>query len=440
MADFSERDLLILSNYVYFNCSSSAKEKCIGDTINRFKLEDGSFDVNKMYHEGAISCNISEEEAVDLFIRIDNDEKLKNLHVARKLETWDVRAVCFADENEQNACVVFRGTGGTYDAWYDNVEGEYKKDTDIQKMAADFVRNECAQYNNLTVAGHSKGGNLAQYATVVCGSQIANCISFDGQGFGKNFLREYRNEIKVAKTKIKSISAYNDYVNILLTPIAGERLFLRNNGKDIDGHSSATLLNSIKFNENGEIDLKSSKTLQGLPAFMLEKIADDLVDIIDLLPDGGSEKATNIVASLVAGYMSNDKGEEYEKNQFREAVKAFGSYSSNVLDIVTINEIPVNIIFTMAYVNNGEMKKAYDTMYDSVIGLSRIIEKVRELNTNITYMMVSRQYTDAVILKIIEKLELCRKRILEHTNVLLKVHDIYQKDDDALIEVMNAMI
>lgn len=440
MSDFSERDLLILSNYVYFNCSSSMKDKCVGDTISRFKLEDGSFDIEKMYHEGAISCNISEDEAVDLFNRIDNDEKLKKLHVARKLDTWDVRAVCFADEKEENACVVFRGTGGTYDAWHDNVEGEYRKDTDIQKLAAEFVSNECSQYKNITVAGHSKGGNLAQYATVVCGSQISNCVSFDGQGFGKNFIREYKDEIKTAKPKIKSVSAYNDYVNILLTSIAGERIFLHNNGKDIDGHSSATLLNSIEFMDNGEINLKTSRTMQGLPAFIMEKVADDMVDIIDLLPNNGAEKATNIIASLVAGYMSNDKGEEYEKSQFRDAVKAFGSYSTNMLDLVVINDLPVNIIFASCYANNGEIKKAYEIMHDSLSSVSIIMERINELHASINYMLASRQYTDAAMPRIIEKLERNRKRIAEHSNVLLKACYMYQKDDDALLELMNSML
>lgn len=192
LADFSERDLLILSNYVYFNCSTNGTDLSIGETIDRLKKDDGSFDIYKLYSEGGISVNISEEEAIDIFKRIDNDDKLRNLHVARTLNDYDIRGVCFANEDESDACVVFRGTGGTYDAWYDNVTGEYEKDTELQKVAADFIKNDCGAFDNLTVSGHSKGGNLAQYVTVTCASQVASCISFDGQGFGRSFLEEYK--------------------------------------------------------------------------------------------------------------------------------------------------------------------------------------------------------------------------------------------------------
>ena len=50
------------------------------------------------------------------------------------------------------------------------------------------MKYECANYTDITVTGHSKGGNMSQYATVMCSGQVSKCISFDGQGFNKDFI------------------------------------------------------------------------------------------------------------------------------------------------------------------------------------------------------------------------------------------------------------
>lgn len=440
MADFSQRDLLILSNYVYFSCSTYETDRCIGDTLKRFKNESGEYDLNKLYSQGAISCNISEEEAIELFKRIENDEKLSRLHVSRKLDNNDLRAVCFANEDESNACVIFRGTGGTYDAWYDNVTGEYEKDTKLQKLAADFIKNDCGQYENLTVSGHSKGGNLAQYVTVVCGTQVDECISFDGQGFSKSFIKEYSKEIEGAKDKITSIAAYNDYVNILLTAIASKRIFLKNDGTDIDGHSSATLLNSILFNEDGSIDMNSSKTLQGLPAWMLEKSLDNMVNIIDLLPGDGAKKASNIIAAAVASLMSNNMTEEYEKRQFCDALKTFGSYASNITDLLVLDPSEVNITFINNYANCSEINRACCIIYDSSSEVLKIVERAEEVLRGLDYSITGRIYTESALLKVIEKLIRIRNKINNNAEIIRKICVIYSNDEKELLNTVNNVV
>lgn len=430
---FSEKDLLILSNYVYFGCSANGSDSSIGATIDRLKDDNGNFDTYKLYAEGGISCNISEEEALDLFNQIDNDERLRNLHVVRALNDYDMRAVCFADEDESSACVVFRGTGGTYDAWYDNVTGEYEKDTKLQKVAADFVKNDCGAFNNLTVSGHSKGGNLAQYVTVTCASQITSCVSFDGQGFGRKFLYEYREEIKEAADKITSISAYNDYVNILLTPIASKRIFLKNYGKNIDGHSSGSLLCSISFSEDGSIDRNESQILQGLEAWIIEQALDKAVDIIDILPFGGEKKASNIIAAALASIMSNDKGEEYEKSEFKEAVKSFGSYTANMISLVETASNPVDIMYRNCGANCAMIRRTYEIIYDTASYISEMIERVMEVKEKMNYIIAGRYYTDIAIDRVVEKLINNRKRVLSHTEILKQVFYLYTNDETDIL-------
>ena len=49
--------------------------------------------------------------------------------------------------------------------------------------------------NHLTVSGHSKGGNRAQYVKILT-DQVDRCVSFDGQGFSSEFLELYAEEIE----------------------------------------------------------------------------------------------------------------------------------------------------------------------------------------------------------------------------------------------------
>lgn len=433
MDDFSQLDMLILSNYVYFNCSTNASFNTIGDTIDSLKNENGRFDIKKIYSQGGISVNISEEEALDIFERIDRDANLRSLHVTRKLEENDIRGVLFSNEDESKSCLVFRGTGGTYDAWHDNVRGEHETDTKLQKIAADFVRYECSNFNNISVTGHSKGGNLAQYVTVVCSSQISNCTSFDGQGFSKDFIKKYDKEIKESKDKIVSISAYNDYVNILLTPIAGTRLFVKNEGKNLDGHSSATLLNSIRYNEDGSINLDDSRVFQGAVAWMLEETTDNLVDIIDLLPNGGNEAVSGIIASAVASVMSADKSDDYKKSQYRNALKSFGSYSANILDLISDESASVSIQFRNSSLGTEGMRKACEILYDSSHKLIPIIERAEEVNKNLSYIIAGRYFTERKLVQVIEKMTYDRIRIRNYATILKNICKLYESDEEELL-------
>lgn len=178
MAELSEKELLLLDNFMYISGSTN-KNKTI-DEVARGILAYG-------IEEGNLSGGITKEEAENILQEIQNNDNLKNLTISSSIDNEGIRASCFVD-NQGNATVAFRGTGGSYEAWEDNLLGEYQTDTRYQQQAADFIRNNCSGYDNITVTGHSKGGNLAQYCTVLCGDQIDRCVSYDGQGFNKDFL------------------------------------------------------------------------------------------------------------------------------------------------------------------------------------------------------------------------------------------------------------
>ena len=213
MEELSERELLLLDNFMY--CGDSANEgKTIRGILKDVHNSDGSWNIEDL---GRLSGGFETEEGGEDFKKVLDEiyssNTLCSLRVAKSID-GGVRASCFEDPSG-NAVVAIRDTGGIFAAWFENFKGGYQSDTAMQKDTEEFIKS--LKYDHITVTGHSKGGNLGMYVTVTCGDKIDRCVSFDGQGFGKDFLQKYESEISDNKNKIKSISAHNDFVNIILT-------------------------------------------------------------------------------------------------------------------------------------------------------------------------------------------------------------------------------
>ncbi|NCB91970.1 MAG: DUF2974 domain-containing protein [Clostridia bacterium] len=248
MVGIGERELAILSHLMYYSdLSNEPMGSTVGELTEKLAqyVEDESYPFNGM--------GMGREETRRFIEEINNSsDTLKNLTVGASENTGTFYATCFVDPETGEALVAFEGTQGQYSTWYDNFEGGYISDTELQQKAAEFVENKCRDYSNLTVTGHSKGGNLAQYVTVICEDKVDHCVSFDGQGFGEDFLTKYHDQIERNRGKIKSIAAYNDYVNILLTPVAGEIIYVKNDESTFpNGHYSLNLLLYNDFDDQG---------------------------------------------------------------------------------------------------------------------------------------------------------------------------------------------
>lgn len=92
-----------------------------------------------------------------------------------------------------NACVAFRGTDSTITGWRENFDMLYNDTVPAQLLSARYLNRVAGKIKgNITVVGHSKGGNLAIYASVMCSpktkEKIAEIQSFDSPGFAESFV------------------------------------------------------------------------------------------------------------------------------------------------------------------------------------------------------------------------------------------------------------
>jgi len=220
MCKLTYEELILLDNLIYLEWDVKEDESLINlvyDLLNK-----GEF--NKLMNNvGNCIIKMPESEWVNILNQIINKPNLRNLRIKNVANYRNgMRFACFVDD-ENNATVVFRGTSTTKE-WDDNGQGAYEYDTIQQIDALNYINS--LSYNNIIVTGHSKGGNKAQYVTVLS-SKISNCVSINGQGFSNEFISKYKDQINKNKSKIISINGKYDYVNCLFNSIVGECHYIK---------------------------------------------------------------------------------------------------------------------------------------------------------------------------------------------------------------------
>jgi hypothetical protein len=85
--------------------------------------------------------------------------------------------------------IAFRGTDDSMAGWKENFDISFEKCTQSQKRAQEYVSqvHSALPGRLLRIGGHSKGGNIAEYAALTCSDDEYSCIeaiyNHDGPGF-----------------------------------------------------------------------------------------------------------------------------------------------------------------------------------------------------------------------------------------------------------------
>ena len=253
----SNEKLLLISALAYYKELSDretskrgAKKITIKDVVDSIMKNDATTCFNNAF--GYSDADLGMDKILSL---IQSDEELLNLEIVypEQKEDTSTSSVCLMNPDTKDVYVVFvgnyidspytcvdnEGKITNIDTWVNNCQGAILRDTDEQKRDLDFyieaieaVRKEIGDDEcdlNITVCGHSTGGNHAQYVTIVYGgnekysdiNDIDQCVSFDGQGFPDAFLEYYRPLIKSRAGKITSYCPTVSIVGALFKTIEG---------------------------------------------------------------------------------------------------------------------------------------------------------------------------------------------------------------------------
>ena len=430
----TEKEMLLLSNYVYMDISTD--EMSIGDSIDRFRNEEGSFDENSV-SEIVSGGGLSRKETADILKRMDEmPDDFKKLYPSKILNDDEVRGICYTKGKSDtgSGCVVFRGTGGTYEAWNDNVLGQCMTDTKIQMKAADWVDRECCFYNDLQVCGHSKGGNLAMYATALCTAAVSSCVSFDGQGFSEDFINAYPDEIKASSGKIKSISAYNDFVNVLLYSIAGTNVYTENQGTGVNAHSSYYMLISNEYDEDGRI---VSLRKQSVLSRALDEFTDGVAKRLNMLPGNGNSDFTGLLASLVAGIIGSDESYKYKMERILDSTGDVGEY---LLSVNSENAFPTHMAIKLSTMTNETMYDKLERTGSEIGDLGNRISRICTELDDFTYGMTNNRidcYIKPRMDVIKERLMKNVRNIYDYSTILKDISRKYAGNEAKICDIVS---
>lgn len=158
-----------------------------------------------------LKSNIKKED-LELIKNMAESERFKNIKIL------NYTSVINADINEQFAAVVlqltkdlyyisFCGSNDSLISWHENFDMFYKKQISGQITATKYLEDAIKKFNGkFIVGGHSKGGNLAIYASSFLKSKLQKQIIIiynnDGPGFSSDFIESagYNNILNKIKT------------------------------------------------------------------------------------------------------------------------------------------------------------------------------------------------------------------------------------------------
>lgn len=433
---YTQQELLLLSNFVYVPACIS--DRPIEEIIDAFRDEDGGFSAESVL-EAARGGGMSCEDVAAVFTcmdeRIRDNPGFGKISASRLLEENDVRAVCYTDPKDKDPVVVFRGTGGTKEAWCDNFEGAYAEETRIQQIADEFVKSECGIYKDIVVTGHSKGGNLAQFVTASQTERITECVSYDGQGFGDDFLIKDPERISAASNKITSVCAYNDFVNILLTSIAGTCLFVLNDSSAAAAHSPVSLLTENEFDEDGNfVTLRS----QGAVAKGLGFLTDGLCRLISKGDETDKENFKTIAGTAVSLALTTPPdrlAEECVAPTLGLAAASIAEKLAAAAQNETDDTPPASF---NTYFDPGGCDTAAETMENGSVMVGNVIVAVESLRKNMAFTITSKLYAEKALENICENLSRIKRNMSDMSNMIRRVKDAYKTCEEEAAALMGS--
>ena len=181
--EFTEVDNLILSRLAYFPLDSVVEDKEI--TVK---------DAYKKYLAVKQKGRILQEEDSQLFPLLANSIRYGDLKLTDYINKIDLNneeqfsAVTIIMPND-TIYVSYRGTDNTIVGWKEDLNMSFKELVPAQTTAKKYLNKIAEKYKEkqIIVGGHSKGGNLAVYASAFCEPKIQDKIikvyNNDGPGF-----------------------------------------------------------------------------------------------------------------------------------------------------------------------------------------------------------------------------------------------------------------
>lgn len=179
---FNSVDVSLFSSLIYLPVDKSAKGHTLGEVAEKLRVLP-SFQVQMHDETGAQvlllpkSPRLGNIEILNWTNRLEKDPYPLQFTAA----TFRLDATTIL--------IVYRGTDSSIIGWNEDMNMNYMPKVYGQDVAANYLKEIAAKYpdDKIYLAGHSKGGNYAEYALSVAEpalqDRVIKAFSFDGPGF-----------------------------------------------------------------------------------------------------------------------------------------------------------------------------------------------------------------------------------------------------------------
>lgn len=219
---FNEVDNLILSQLAYVNFEGIVPPKESNESISIREAAELYFN---MYEEATImNFGFLIRISVPLLKSLGECNRFANARLSKYVNIID------PDEQKQFSAIhiklsdgtiyiAYRGTDNTIVGWKENFNMSFMMPVPAQLEAVRYLNETIGETNiRLRVGGHSKGGNLAIFSSIMCQSSIKEKIievyNNDGPGFDRKMTQS--KEYKEMLSRIKTIVPESSVVGMLL--------------------------------------------------------------------------------------------------------------------------------------------------------------------------------------------------------------------------------
>lgn len=215
-SDFNEIDNLILSEAAYFPFEEIMEENEIVSMKElRRRLSKNTIDQTKLL----------QKEDIDLLKLMAKSKRFEEMQVTKyvnkieKEEEKQFSAITFLLPDE-TIYVAYRGTDVSIAGWKEDFNMSFKSHVPSQLDAVSYLQAIAQYYKQpIRVGGHSKGGNLAVYASIFVSEEIKkriiNIYNNDGPGFDEDITetQQYKQIIEKVHTYIPQDSVFGRLLN-----------------------------------------------------------------------------------------------------------------------------------------------------------------------------------------------------------------------------------
>lgn len=214
--EFNEIDNLILTRLAYFPFEmliNKGEEISITELSQRFKRADKTKIKVLWPEDNKLIPLLGNSERFGKIIATNFVNKIN-----REQEKQFSAITLLLPDN--TIFVSYRGTDDTLIGWKEDFNMSFKSHVASQLDAVEYLNNVASKYENkIRVGGHSKGGNLAVYASIFAKSDVKNRIiniyNNDGPGFDDEIIKmsNYKETIEKVHTYIPQSSVIGRLLN-----------------------------------------------------------------------------------------------------------------------------------------------------------------------------------------------------------------------------------